>query len=97
MLETRNYINGKFLNTISKKNIPILNPANQSIVGHIDEALDGEIDLAFAAASKAFNKRILQDMDAAKKSKLMRQVAFKLREYKKKRLHSFKSREWKNY
>ena len=84
MLETRNYINGKFIDTISKQNIPILNPANQSIVGYIDEALDEEIDLAYNAASKAFNKRILQDMDAAKKSKLMRQVASKLREYKKK-------------
>ena len=36
-METRNFINGKFINTISKKNIAVLNPANQKIVGNIDE------------------------------------------------------------
>ena len=81
-METRNFINGKFINTISKKNIPVLNPANQKIVGNIDEALDDEIDLAFKAAKNAFDKRILLDMDAKKKSKLMRSMASKLREYK---------------
>ena len=36
-MEIRNFINGKFINSISKKNIPVLNPANQKIVGNIDE------------------------------------------------------------
>tara|TARA_B100000953_G_scaffold300063_1_gene302704 strand:- start:1235 stop:2671 length:1437 start_codon:yes stop_codon:yes gene_type:complete len=82
-LEIRNYINGQFIDSISKKNIPVLNPANQSIVGSIDEALDEEIELAFSAASQAFDLRILQDMDAKDKSKMMRSIASKLREYKK--------------
>ena len=56
-METRNFINGKFINTISKKNIPVLDPANQKIVGNIDEALDDEIDLAFKSAKNAFDKR----------------------------------------
>ena len=82
-MEIRNYINGQFIDSISKKNIPVLNPANQSIVGSIDEALDEEIELAFSAASQAFDLRILQDMDAKDKSKMMRSIASKLREYKK--------------
>ncbi|MBI04926.1 MAG: aldehyde dehydrogenase [Pelagibacteraceae bacterium] len=82
-MEVRNYINGKFVNSISKKNIPVINPANQNIVGYIDEALDEEIELAFYSAKKAFNKRILQDMDASIKSKKMRSIAAKLRDYKK--------------
>jgi len=81
-METRNFINGKFIKTISNKKIPVLNPANQKIVGNIDEALDDEIDLAFKAAKDAFDKRILLDMDAKNKSKLMRVIASKLREYK---------------
>ena len=81
-METRNFIDGKFIDSISKNNIPVLNPANQRIVANIDEALDDEIDLAFNAAKKAFDQRILLDMDAKEKSKLMRSIASKLREYK---------------
>ena len=38
-MEVRNYINGKFVNSISKKKIPVLNPSNQNLVESIDEAL----------------------------------------------------------
>ena len=81
-MESRNFINGKFINTISKKNIAVLNPANQKIVGKIDEALDDEIDLAFKSAKNAFDKRVLLDMDSKDKSRLMRAIASKLRDYK---------------
>ena len=83
-MEVRNFIGGKFVDSISKSNIPVINPANQNIVGQIDEALDEEIDLALLAAKNSFNQRILQDMDASLKSKKMRSIASKLREYKKK-------------
>ena len=62
-METRNFINGKFIVSISKEKIPIVNPANQKVVGNIDQALDNEINLAFESAKKAFDKRILLDMD----------------------------------
>ena len=81
-METRNFINGNFLESISKKKIPIFNPANQNLVGNIDEALDEEIDMAFKSAKKAFDSRVLIDMDAKDKSKMMRAIATKLREYK---------------
>ena len=81
-LETRNFINGNFINSISKQNIRVQNPANQTEVGFIDEALDDEIELAFEAASKSFRNRILQDMDSDKKSYYLRSIAKKLREYK---------------
>ena len=80
-MENRNFINGSFIDSISKKNVDVINPANQKIVGSINEAMDDEIDLAMDAAKKAFNKRILQDMDAKEKSKMMRSIASKLREY----------------
>ena len=81
-METRNFINGKFIDSISKENIPIINPANQKVVGNIDQALDDEINLAFESAKKAFDKRILLDMDSKEKSNMMRAIATKLREYK---------------
>ena len=68
-MEVRNFIGGKFVDSISKSNIPVINPANQNVVGQIDEALDEEIDLALLAAKNSFNQRILQDMDASLKSK----------------------------
>ena len=81
-MEIRNYINGKFLDSLSNENLPVINPANQKIVGNIDQALDEEIDLAYEAAKRAFDKRILLDMDPKEKSKMMRAIADKLREYK---------------
>lgn len=81
-MEVRNFINGKFIDSISNKNIEVTNPANQELVGCIDQALDEEIDLAFSSAKKAFDERILVDMDAKQKSKMMRAIASKLREYK---------------
>ena len=59
----------------------VINPANQSLVGSINEAMDDEIDLAIDSAKNAFQKRILQDMDAKDKSKMMRAIGAKLREY----------------
>ena len=81
-MEVRNFLNGKFINSLSKKTIPVLNPANQKIVGSIEEALDDEINLAFDAARQAFDKRILLDMNAQEKSRMMRAIAAKLREKK---------------
>ena len=81
-MEVRNFINGRFINSLSKKTIPVLNPANQKIVGSIEEALDDEINLAFDAARKAFDKRILLDMNAQEKSRMMKAIAAKLREKK---------------
>jgi len=81
-MEVRNFINGRFINSLSKKAIPVLNPANQKLVGNIEEALDDEINLAFDAARQAFDKRILLDMNAQEKSRMMRAIAAKLREKK---------------
>ena len=81
-MEVRNFINGRFINSFSKKTIPVLNPANQKLVGSIEEALDDEINLAFDAARQAFDKRILLDMNAQEKSRMMRAIAAKLREKK---------------
>ena len=45
-MENRNFINGNFVKSISGMSLEIINPANQNIVGSINEALDAEIELA---------------------------------------------------
>ena len=81
-MEVRNFINGNFVDSFSKQNIRVVNPADQTDVGFIDEALDDEIEFAFDAASKAHQKRVLQDMTSSKKSFYLRSIAEKLRHYK---------------
>ena len=43
-MEVRNFINGNFVDSFSKQNIRVVNPADQTDVGFIDEALDDEIE-----------------------------------------------------
>ena len=68
-MENRNFINGEFINSISNSNIAIEDPSNKKTIANIDEALDEEIDLSFRAAKKAFDSRVLLDMDEKEKSK----------------------------
>ena len=56
-MENRNFINGNFIDSISNKSVDVINPANQSLVGSINEAMDDEIDLAIDSAKNAFQKK----------------------------------------
>ena len=49
-MEVRNFINGNFVDSFSKQNIRVVNPADQTDVGFIDEALDAEIEFAIGPA-----------------------------------------------
>ena len=82
-MENRNFINGEFINSISKSNIGIEDPSNKKTIANIDEALDEEIDLSFEVAKKAFDSRVLLDMDEKQKSKMMRNIAEELRNFSK--------------
>ena len=48
-MEIRNFINGNFIKSISKQNIRVVDPANQTDVGFIDEALEGEVQVTVIA------------------------------------------------
>ena len=82
-MENRNFINGEFINSISNSNIAIEDPSNKKTIASIDEALDEEIDLSFEAAKKAFDSRVLLEMDEKEKSKMMRNIAKELRNFSK--------------
>ena len=82
-MENRNFINGEFIHSISNSNIAIEDPSNKKTIANIDEALDEEIDLSFEAAKKAFDSRVLLDMDEKEKSKMMRNISKELRNFSK--------------
>ena len=53
-IETRLFIDGKFVDGHSGKKFPLYNPATEEIVAEIVEADEVDVDDAVAAAKKAF-------------------------------------------
>ena len=53
-VETRLFIDGKFVDSHSGKKFPLYNPATEEIVAEIHEADEHDVDAAVAAAKKAF-------------------------------------------
>src|ERR1700761_9258285 len=53
-LETRLFINGEFVHSISGKTFPIYNPATEEKVADVFEADAADVDVAVTAAEKAF-------------------------------------------
>lgn len=51
---TQLFIDNKFVDSVSKTTIPVLNPSNETIICNISEAKGEDIDLAVNAALKAF-------------------------------------------
>ena len=48
------YINGQWVESKSNEKIEVINPANESIVGHVTAGTKEDIDSAVKAASNAF-------------------------------------------
>lgn len=53
-IETRLFIDGKFVDGHSGKKFPLHNPATEEIVVEVNEADEHDVDEAVAAAKKAF-------------------------------------------
>jgi aldehyde dehydrogenase (NAD+) len=47
-------INNEWVDAVSKKTFPVLNPANKEVIAHIAEADKADVDIAVKAARKAF-------------------------------------------
>ena len=71
----QNYINGKWLDSLSNDKIEVEDPATTNIIGEIACAKSAEVDLAVEAAKKSFESRILIDMPILERAKLMRKIA----------------------
>jgi aldehyde dehydrogenase (NAD+) len=48
------YIDGKWVDPVTPKSLDVINPANEEVCGHISIGTAADVDLAVAAAKKAF-------------------------------------------
>ncbi|KAL1494406.1 hypothetical protein ABEB36_010009 [Hypothenemus hampei] len=70
------YINNAFVDSVSKKTFPTINPATGQIIAEVSEAQEEDVDLAVAAAKKAFARRSpWRQMDASERGKLITKFA----------------------
>ena len=72
-IETRLFIDGEFTDAQAGGRIAVLNPHDNSLLCEISEAMPADVDLAIAAARKAFPgwKR----MNAAERGRLLMKLA----------------------
>ena len=71
----QNYIDGKWVDSLSKETIQVEDPASTNIIGQIACAKNDDVDMAVEAAKKTFQSRILIDMPILERAKLMRRIA----------------------
>ena len=72
-IETRLFIGGNFVDSAEGGRIPVLNPHDNSLLAEISEARPADIDLAVAAARKAFPA--WKKMPAAERGKRLLKLA----------------------
>jgi len=53
-LQTRLFIDGRFVDSVSRKTFPTYNPATGEVIAHVAEADKEDVDLAVRAARRAF-------------------------------------------
>jgi phenylacetaldehyde dehydrogenase len=74
------FIDGKFVDAKSGKTFPVYNPATGDVLAHVAEGDAADIDLAVAAARRAFESGPWHSMSAAERSRLIYKLADKLEE-----------------
>lgn len=74
------YINGEYVPAISGKTFDVVNPANEEVISEVSEAQEEDINIAIAAARKAFDEGEWTKMDAAERSHLIYKFADLLEE-----------------
>ena len=83
MKSYQNYINGRWMDSLSNEKIQVEDPATTNIIGEIACAKNEDVDLAVDAAKKSFDSRILVDMPILERAKLMRRIAEETRKISK--------------
>ncbi|KAJ6223540.1 hypothetical protein RDWZM_002085 [Blomia tropicalis] len=73
---TQLFINGKFVDSVTGKRFPTINPANGQTIAEVAEADKADVDLAVKAARKAFTRNSeWRSMDASKRGRLLFKLA----------------------
>src|SRR5690625_187251 len=74
------YINGEYVPAINGEMFDVLNPATEEVIAKVSEAQEEDIDIAVAAAKKAFNEGDWTKLEAAERSHLIYKFADLLEE-----------------
>ncbi|KAK9293670.1 hypothetical protein QLX08_011446 [Tetragonisca angustula] len=73
---TQLFINNEFVDSVSCKKFPTINPADGTIIAQISEGDKADVDKAVAAANQAFSRGSKwRNMDASSRGKLMNKFA----------------------
>lgn len=74
--QTQLFINNEFVNSLSGKTFPVMNPSTGEVIANIQEADKEDIDLAAKAARNAFQfGSSWRTMDASKRGELLYQLS----------------------
>ncbi|MGB0216405.1 MAG: NAD-dependent succinate-semialdehyde dehydrogenase [Alteromonas oceani] len=76
--DTQLLINGEWSNAADGRSLPVTNPANGEVIGHVAHASIADMERAIDAAQQGFE--IWREMTAAARSNIMRKAAALLRE-----------------
>jgi len=75
-IETRLFINNEFVNSVSGKTFPSVNPATEEVICQVQEADSADVDVAVASARKAFSLGSpWREMNASGRRDLMLKLA----------------------
>src|ERR1700740_2021270 len=69
------FIGGKWLDSVSGKTFPAINPATGGTICQVAEGDKADVDLAVKAARKALESGLWKKMDAADRGRLMFKLA----------------------
>lgn len=73
--QTKNLIGGKWVNALSGRTFATYNPATEDVIAHVAEGDRDDIDMAVAAARKAFESKSWRKMDARDRGRLIYKLA----------------------
>jgi aldehyde dehydrogenase (NAD+) len=79
-MQTKLFINNKFVDAVSGKTFPVVNPATEEVIAHVAAGEKADIDIAVAAARKAFQK--WRTVNPSERTKLLLKLATLLEKHK---------------
>lgn len=79
-MRIKNYIGGKWIDSEQLQRVPIVNPANGTVLGEVPLSTKAEVEMAVSAAKEAQRKWAL--VPAPKRADYLYEIGYKLREKK---------------
>ncbi|KAK4735368.1 hypothetical protein R3W88_009629 [Solanum pinnatisectum] len=76
------FIDGEWREPLKKNRLPIINPANEEIIGYIPAATEEDVDIAVKAARSALRRDDWGSTTGAQRAKYLRAIAAKVLEKK---------------